>query len=185
MTTVFLSGSRSVGRLNEAIRLRLATITGKGFDIVVGDANGADKAFQRYLADTRYQRVIVFCAGLVCRNNLGNWVSNNVEVDQKLKGRDLYTAKDKAMAIEADYGFIIWDGKSTGSINNVIELIKREKPAVVYFAPEKSFLALKSPDDVLMLLQRCDQTVYRKMNDKIQFDRRLRDICTPQGNLAI
>ena len=36
------------------------------------------------------------------------------------------TQKDKAMAAEADYGFVLWDGKSSGSISNVFELLMPE-----------------------------------------------------------
>ena len=62
-TTVFLSGSRNISRLNDAIRMRLQTITDKGFHVVVGDANGADKAIQSYLATMQYANVTVFCVG--------------------------------------------------------------------------------------------------------------------------
>jgi hypothetical protein len=61
--TVFLSGSRKISRLNDEIRLRLKTIISKEFEVVVGDANGADKALQSYLADINYEHVTVFCAG--------------------------------------------------------------------------------------------------------------------------
>jgi hypothetical protein len=33
----------------------------KGFTILVGDANGADKAVQRYPADKDYRDVVVHC----------------------------------------------------------------------------------------------------------------------------
>jgi hypothetical protein len=35
------------------------------------------------------------------------------------------------MAIEADYGFVLWDGKSPGSLNNIIELLNKNKKAPV------------------------------------------------------
>src|SRR5437660_9634540 len=86
MTTVFLSGSRTITRLNDSIRNRLKNIVDQGLNVVVGDANGADKAVQTYLAATHYQKVIVFCAGRVCRNNIGNWPVRNIDADLKVKG---------------------------------------------------------------------------------------------------
>lgn len=71
------------------------------------------------LAGMRYANVTVFCSGPECRNNIGQWNVNYVPVDAKLKGRDFYTQKDKAMAGESDYGFALWDGGSPGSISNV------------------------------------------------------------------
>lgn len=178
-TTVFLSGSRKISRLNDAIRIRLQTITDKHFRVVVGDANGADRAFQSYLAEVNYDNVTVFCAGDVCRNNVGSWEQKNIAVDSKLKGRDFYAQKDKAMASEADYGFVLWDGKSAGSINNVLEMMKNGKPVVIYFGPDKSFYALKEANDVKKLMERCDVSDYRTMNEKIHFDRRLNDMHAP------
>jgi len=175
-TTVFLSGSRKISRLNDSIRNRLRNIIDQGFRVIVGDANGADKALQIFLAEVHYDNVEVFCAGHVCRNNVGEWPVKHIEVDPKLKGRDVYTQKDKAMASEADYGFVLWDGKSAGSINNVLELMKSGKPVVTYFGPEKTFYNLKQSSDVQTLLRHCDDSDYRSINDKIHFDRRLDDL---------
>jgi hypothetical protein len=184
--TVFLSGSRTISRLNEEIRRRLEKITGQELNVVVGDANGADKALQAYLADIQYQHVTVYCAGDVCRNNVGAWPQKNVEVSLKLKGRDFYAEKDKAMAAEADYGFVLWDGKSAGSINNVLEMMKNAKPVIIYFRPDHSFHALKQPDDVKQLMMRVDVRDYREMDEKVHIGRRLSDLRAPaQGALSL
>jgi hypothetical protein len=175
-TTVFLSGSRVISRLNHSIRARLKNIVEQGFRVIVGDANGADKALQSFFADVHYNNVVVFCAGNICRNNVGEWPIENVEVDLKLKGRDFYTQKDKAMAAEADYGFVLWDGKSVGSISNVLELMNSRKPVVVYFGPEKAFYNLKQSEDVHALLRHCDANDYREINKTIHFDRRLGEL---------
>ena len=116
MATVFLSGSRKISRLNDLIRDRIKKMTAQGFRIVVGDANGADKALQGYLADSHYRDVVVFSAGSACRNNLGSWTVKNIEVPRKRTGRDFYAEKDKAMANEADFGFVLWDGKAQGPL---------------------------------------------------------------------
>ena len=184
--TVFLSGSRKITRLNETVRARLKKMIDKRLRIIVGDANGADKALQGYLADLGYEFVVVFCAGSSCRNNIGIWSTSKVEVKSSLKGRDFYAQKDKAMAAEADYGFVLWDGKSTGSLNNVLEVMKNGKPVVVYFSPEKEFYTLREARDVEKLLERCDEHDYRDMNDKIHVTRRLKDLHpTPQGVLSL
>ena len=51
MTTVFIGGSRSITRLNDTIRSRADNIMRQRFAIVIGDANGADKVVQSYLAE--------------------------------------------------------------------------------------------------------------------------------------
>lgn len=185
-TTVFLSGSRKISRLNDMIRRRIERMLNQGFHIVVGDANGADKAIQNYLAEAKYGKVKVFCAGRICRNNIGEWDVKNINVNPKLKGRNFYTQKDKAMAFEADYGFVLWDGKSAGSVNNIVELLIRQKLAVVYFAPKKEFHTMKRLDDVYTLLKHCDEIDYRKIIKKIGLDYHVEDLGeSPQGALSL
>jgi hypothetical protein len=50
MTKVFIGGSRRLSQLNKDLKGRLDNIVERGFTVIVGDANGADKAVQRYLA---------------------------------------------------------------------------------------------------------------------------------------
>jgi hypothetical protein len=134
MTTIFISGSRKLSRINDEVRDRIRKIMDQDFAIVVGDANGADKTMQTFLADSGYRNVTVFCAGEKCRNNVGDWSTKKVDVPKSLRGRNFYTEKDKAMAAQADYGFVLWDGKSPGSVNNILEMIKNGKMVVVYLA---------------------------------------------------
>ena len=47
---VFVAGSRQISRLPAEVTSRLDTMIEKGFQILVGDANGADKAVQRDLS---------------------------------------------------------------------------------------------------------------------------------------
>ena len=63
MSTVFLSGSRKISRLSEDVIVRLQNIIDSGLKVIIGDANGADKAFQKFFADANYKNVTVFCSG--------------------------------------------------------------------------------------------------------------------------
>ena len=170
MKTIFLSGSRDITSLNDEVRTRIQNMMSKSLKIVVGDANGADKAFQKILTETNYKDVVVFCSGSACRNNLGEWETQNIFVDPKLKGRDFYTQKDKEMAAFADCGLVLWDGKSAGSISNVFELLKNNKYAVVYFAPEKTFCNVKKLEDVQNLLKKCDEQSIGSIQKKININ---------------
>ena len=166
MKTVFLSCSRQLSRLSDTIKTRINNMIEQNFLILVGDANGADRAMQQYITDTRYSNVKVFCAGEACRNNVGNWDVTQVYVDPKLKGRDFYTAKDKEMAVKADYGFVLWYGKSSGAINNIFELLKHDKKTVLYFSPEKEFYTISHLNDAQALLKKCDPTAVDSIRKK-------------------
>lgn len=176
MKTVFLSGSRKISRINELIRNRLDSIVANELSIIVGDANGADKAMQSHLAGREYGYVTVFCAGTRCRNNIGEWSTENVLVDPKLSGREFYAQKDKEMARKADFGLILWDGKSPGSVANMLELLKAGKKMAVYFSPEKSFCTLCNPEDLNMLLDKCDPGTIDTISKKIRLKNSLREI---------
>ena len=151
MIKVFLSGSRRLGRLNASIERRLENMIAQGFQIVLGDANGADKALQSYFAERDYPNVTVYCSGRSCRNNVGRWEVRHVDVPDGLKGRAFYTQKDRRMADDADYGLVVWDGKSEGSLANVRELVRHGKPAVIYHSPRREFVNVKSEGDLQLV----------------------------------
>ncbi|MBE0472374.1 MAG: hypothetical protein IBX55_23060 [Methyloprofundus sp.] len=166
MTTVFISGSRHLSRLSQDVKARLENVINQHFAVVVGDANGVDKAVQAYLCEVGYEAVTVFCAGEKCRNNLGHWQVKRIEVEPSLKGRAFYTVKDKKMAEVADYGFVLWDGKSQGSYNNILELLGQGKKALVYFAPNKQFTTVKTAADLEALLKLCSPSFQAESNTK-------------------
>lgn len=176
MKTVFLSGSRAISRLNQEIRERLSDITSQSYDILVGDANGADKALQTFLKESDYSNVTVYCSGGHCRNNIGHWETRNVEVPARAKGRDFYTQKDRLMAQMADYGLVLWDGKSPGSIENVINLLKDGKSALVYFSPDKEFVTVGSLLKLKGLLGRTSFEALEKIEKKIKLEELLSDL---------
>lgn len=146
---VFVGGSRSLSRLNNEIKRRLDNIIQKKLTIIIGDANGVDKAVQRHLAKRNYRNIMVFCMVGTCRNNIAKWPIREVQAPH-IKRRDarFFGVKDRAMGAEADYGLMLWDGKSRGTFANIKDLVEREKPVVVYLAPKKSFRTLRRYEDL-------------------------------------
>ena len=117
MTKVFIGGSRRASRLNAHVHERLDNIMARGFPIVIGDANGADRAVQQYLHSKHYRNVEVFCSGESCRNNVGDWHTRHIPVGAEQTRRpNSYSAKDRIMAQEATVGLMMWDGKSVGTL---------------------------------------------------------------------
>lgn len=155
MTAVFLGGSRAVSRLNEVIREQLDNLISKNCSILVGDANGADKALQTYLAQKQYSNVIVFSMGSP-RNNVGQWENRRLSSERRTRDAEYFATKDRAMAAEAQCGLMLWDGVSRGTLNNVCELINSGKPTLLYFSPQKKFYRITQPGDLEPLLCRCD-----------------------------
>jgi len=147
MNKVFVGGSRHVSRLSSQVQERLQNITSSGAHIIVGDANGADKAVQKFLLKEAYDKVTVYCSGNTCRNNLGHWQTRNTQATENAKGFDFYVAKDREMAREADFGLMIWDGKSFGTLLNILRLIRAGKKAVLLNVPDKAAITFKTTND--------------------------------------
>lgn len=155
MTRVFIGGSRNISKLSPAVLERLDNIIKQGFTVLIGDANGADKAVQSYLATKTYPYVIVFCTNGICRNNLGAWQIQAVAAGGARGGFEFYTRKDAAMAQQADYGFMLWDAKSKGTLNNLLNLIGKSAAALVYLATEGKFYKIRAAHDLQLLLEKC------------------------------
>ncbi len=147
MTCVMLSGSRQISRLNNEVLERLARIVERQLQTIVGDANGADRALQSYLARLQYKNVEVFCSGSMPRNNIGQWACRHIESKARPGTFEFYSAKDKEMARQATVGMTLWDGKSVGSMLNVWRLFESQKPSVVYLQGECRFVEIRTLED--------------------------------------
>ncbi len=151
MEAVFLGGSRRIARLNERIRSKLDGLLDRGLWMFIGDANGADRALQQHLADRAYKRVVVYAVTGMLRNNVGHWKVRTVDAPKGARGFDLYSVKDMQMANDASYGFMLWDGKSRGTLANIRTLLAHGKPVAVHFGPARRLVSLRSSGDLYKL----------------------------------
>lgn len=163
---VFIGGSRHISRLNKIIRERLNNIISNKYQVLLGDANGADKSVQEFFYEMHYKSVLVYCSGDYCRNNVGSWDVINVTVPTSTHGNRFYMVKDARMAEAADYGFMLWDGKSPGTLNNVFNLLIHKKKALLYYSPEKCLLTISKLEDIDLLLAKWEP------NDLLRFEKR-------------
>lgn len=173
MTKVFIAGSRQLSRLNADVKARIDTMIEKGFTILVGDANGADKAVQRHVAEKGYRNVIVHCMAANCRNNVGGWPTREIAAPKGAHGFAYYATKDQVMVDDAEYGLMLWDGESKGTLNSVINMVRQGKPVVVYLAPRKAFQSLRSADDVIELLSKCDPASVQRFERELGIEQAL------------
>jgi len=167
LSKVFVGGSRRISRLNVELRKRLEQIVEKQLAVLVGDANGADKAVQDFFRERRYPNVVVFCTEGHCRNNLGEWPVRPIKAPHHTRDFEYFTAKDAAMAREADFGLMLWDGVSAGTLVNVARLVAFDRPVVVYISPRRRFLTLKSREDLAVLLASCPTPVRSRVGEYI------------------
>jgi hypothetical protein len=89
------------------------------------------------------------------RNNVASWPIRVIEPPAEQRGFAYYAAKDSVMAKEAKCGMMLWDGKSKGTLNNILNLLAARKKALVYFSPTKEFYVLANEADFQTLIARC------------------------------
>ncbi len=170
MSTVFVGGSRHMTRLPARARERLDNVVRSGFKVVVGDANGADKAAQKYLWDAKYDKVTVFYSGSALRNNVGSWPTRAIAPPKAAKGFQFYAAKDREMAAEADFGLMFWDGKSPGTLLNVLRLLRAGKKAVLIDAAHDATLNFKTDGDWDRFLLTCGEELQSGLKERATVD---------------
>ena len=166
MTIVFVGGSRRIKHLPVEAKTRLENVVSKGLPILIGDADGADKAVQEHLSDLQYKKVSVYCSGDTCRNNIGKWKTCNVNAGNQQKNFQFYAVKDREMAHHAKFGLMIWDGHSPGTILNILRLVKASKMAVLVSVAQRSEMEFKSKNDWDDFLSGCSWKLRRDMEKR-------------------
>lgn len=165
---VFIAGSRHLSRLGNEVVCRIDNIVDNDFTVLIGDANGVDKAVQSYLDRKRYKNVVVFCMEGKCRNNVGRWATESIDAAEPSRHDFSYfSTKDRVMAKECDYGLMLWDGKSRGTLTSIVDLVKQEKPVVVYVAGSRSFFTLKAAEQLVEMLKQVAPSVLQKLEPSL------------------
>lgn len=173
MFTVFIAGSISIKRLAAVFMERIDNIAASGMGIVVGDADGADASIQSYLFQQGISGVTVYCSGDAPRNNIGDWPVHTVVSKHRAGTRAFFTAKDIEMAQMADYGLMMWDSKSTGTLSNVIELLGRSKKSVVFINKERRFQNVGDLPQLEELISFMAEKDRQKADEKISLSEKM------------
>ena len=163
MTKVFIGGSRNIKGINDKIKKHLDNIINKQYQVLIGDSYGADRAVQQYLHEVYYRNVAVYYSGEKCRNNLGHWKVINIPVPADLKRDEFYAIKDKSMARAADWGFMLWDGKSSGTLSNIFNILSSNKIVLLYYSPKKQFYTITKAEDIQELLEKYRKAGFKKL----------------------
>jgi hypothetical protein len=183
MTKVFISGSIKIKNLDSKVIERLQNIISSNLEIIVGDADGVDSTVQMFLKSNGVRLVTVYCTGDTPRHNLGQWEVKKVSTSFRPGTRQYFTVKDKMMALDCDYGFMIWDTCSTGTLSNVIELVENNKIGLVYINKVKQFLKVKNIEDLEKLIQFMSTVALKKADEKIGLFKKIESMKVKQDDL--
>jgi len=147
ISAIFIGGSRHIVAIPADAVRRIEHIMERGHCVIVGDAPGADAAVQRYMKASNYHQVTVFCTGRRCCHNLGDWPTRHITPPVHARGFQFYGAKDRAMARSADFGLMLWDGKSLGTLANTLRLARLGKATVLFDASRGSAFTIRTSQE--------------------------------------
>lgn len=185
MSSVLIAGSIKIKRLHPLFVERIENVVREGMSIIVGDANGADASMQAELVRQSASDVTVYCTGDKPRNNLGDWRVHHVQSSAQPGTRAYFTAKDIEMAKQADFGLMLWDAASTGTLSNVFELLSQDKKSVVFVNREKTFVNVKRGEDILGLVSHMSEAARRAADRKIRLGEKVSQLSGFQTRLAV
>jgi hypothetical protein len=154
---VFIGGSRKLFRINNEIKVKIDDLINNNVTILIGDANGVDKSIQKYLQFNNYRNVLIYCVNKDCRNNIGGWDIRHIKSNMSKRDYKYYLLKDIEMAKDSDYGIMIWDGESKGTLNNIINLIRQDKQVLVYLSPGRVFYNVKNINELNLISPKCHE----------------------------
>jgi hypothetical protein len=101
----------NINKLPASALKEIDSIIDRKCAILTTDAKGVGREAQKYLLEKHYDNVIVYFSGGEIRNNAGNWKAKAISGDA--------AGIDKALAHDADYGLMIWNGLSIGTLNTI------------------------------------------------------------------
>jgi hypothetical protein len=183
MHKIFISGSMSIKNLDKKVLARIDNIIKSDYEIIIGDADGVDSSVQSYLKEKQVKNVTVYCTGHQPRNNIGRWVLKPIVTDEKPGTRAYFTAKDISMSEDCDYGLMIWDGKSTGTLSNVIALLSQGKSSLVFVNKKEEFHEISKVSDFDDLLSIMSESALSKAEEKIKLKSKISKIKHKQLSL--
>lgn len=176
MSKIFISGSMRIKKLDPKVKDRIDNIVHSDFSILLGDADGVDASIQELLNSKGYTKVTIFCSGDKVRNNIGRWKVEKIQTDYQKNTRLFFTAKDIQMAKECDYGFMVWDSKSTGTLSNVYELLSQGKKSLVFVNKLKAFKKIGKVTDFEDLLSVMSTSAFEKADKKIHLNKKIQEL---------
>ncbi len=87
------------------------------------------------------------------------------------------------MAKTADYGLMIWDAKSMGTLSNVIELLRRQKKSVVFVHKVRQFLTVGNVAQLERLLGYMSESSLQTADHKIRLQDKIRELKSSQSEM--
>lgn len=212
MSSVFISGSRQIPYLPEEVLYRLENIISQDIQVLIGDSEkGVDKEIAVQLKKEGFDNVTIFSIRSASRikNLPAGWGFKTIipeaqakrdKNDKIINGRELETAKDRAMGDLCDYGLVVWQDTytnhrfgqkavSAGSLRNMVQLLMNGKPVALYYRSEDgyefNYRELKSINDLEDIVQGLDQLVSDRFSKIVKAETAILECPKEESQLSL
>lgn len=176
MPKVFISGSMHIKKIDKKVIDHVNSIINSKNEVIIGDADGVDSSIQNYLKDMNFKTVTIYCTGSAPRNNIGRWPVKKIVSSEKPGTRAFFTAKDIQMSEDCDFGLMVWDAKSTGTLSNVLQLLRQQKKSMVFVNKKKEFYEITDVQSFENLLSVMSENAITKADEKIRIRSKIKDM---------
>jgi hypothetical protein len=79
---------------------------------------------------------------------------------------------------------MVWDWRSKGTLNNVLNLLSENKSALVFFSPEEAFHTIRNAEDLSALLAKCGERALAIFEERLVLSKRLSRARGPAQSIA-
>ena len=129
---VFLGGSQTWTVLPVEVKNTLDCWMRRHIAFLIGDRKGADQLMQKYLHEKGYEKVTVYVnSGDEVRCDEGGWGVAHVLSPAWPYSDEYCSARDIRMAEAADEAYLLWDGNSIRTRENIIRMRQLGKDVTV------------------------------------------------------
>ncbi len=181
---IVLGGSRHIHSIPEELTNLLQEWRDQGANFLVGDAPGADSAFQLILKKLNTLNVTIYSSAGYVRNNLGHWPYREVDSGLKSKSHAIHAFKDRVMTSEANLGLMLWDCQSAGTLSNVIDMVESGKSCRVWVSLDSDLYNFDNEVSLSKWLAQYPEVTTEALRRLRQFRRReIKRRGDTQGNL--
>jgi hypothetical protein len=133
---IVLGGSRFLDKIPQNLFELIGEWVDLESEFLVGDAPGADSAFQKTLKNAGSKSVTIYSSAGYIRNNFGDWPSKEIDSGLQSKSNAVHAFKDRYMTSIADTGLMLWDCESAGTLSNVIDLVEYGKSCRIWVSSD-------------------------------------------------
>lgn len=160
MFKFYIKGSNSIPYISNSMQRKIEGLIENNYKIILSDDYGYEVLLQNFLSLKKYKNIKIYTNNKIAKNNIDGWeiqsCDKTLNEDKKSnfhKSNYNYHSfkriidKEKQLVQDCHYGLISFDGADKNTYKVMINLLKHEKPIIVYLHFKKKFFLFEKLKD--------------------------------------